>query len=107
MIPPDAQRPEPERPMPTSTKQLSFKPDTNMFYGDLSECPLIRIYPDACDLGLELLSERTGEVAKFAVCGEDRDPNENELMAIYLKPTAETLRRLPRLNGCRITLFND
>lgn len=67
-----------------------------------------QIYPDACDEGLELISQRTGESSKWYVTNTEYSNDEDrELQAWHLKPTPETLRKHPRLQGYTMTIFND
>ena len=79
------------------------------FTADMSELGsrvFQQIYPDACDLGITMISYKTGVEAKFVVQSENRDI-ENELLSWTLIPTTETLRKIPHLEGVKVIIFND
>jgi hypothetical protein len=65
-----------------------------------------QIYPDACDQGVLVVSEKTGKVAKYAVERELID-GEGELQGWQLAPTRETVRQLPSLAGKSLMIYND
>ena len=65
-----------------------------------------RIYQDACDEGLELVSAKTGKIAKFVVEETKRDL-EGDLQYWKLIPTADTKRTMPELSGVTIVIYND
>ncbi len=65
-----------------------------------------RIYPDACDVGLSIRSERTGEEVWFYLETEHRD-REGDVTHWTLKPTNEAVRKNPGLKGVKMTVFND
>ena len=65
-----------------------------------------RIYQDACDEGLEMVSAKTGSVAKFAV-NETKYDGEGDLLYWKLVPTVETKRKMPELDGVTVTIYND
>jgi hypothetical protein len=58
---------------------------------DLGPEPFIRVYPDACDQGLELVSSRTGRTERFYVHETLRSP-EGELQGWRLEPVSKALR---------------
>lgn len=68
----------------------------------------IRVYPDACDIGLEVVSRKTGHSVRFAIEKEVYDNSEDhELQHIELVPTFDSVRREPAVKGWKIILFND
>lgn len=64
-----------------------------------------RLYDDACDEGLVLVNEKTGNKTTWSL----QQPIfcEDELSAWLLKPTAESLYKNPALAGYSMTIFND
>jgi hypothetical protein len=74
---------------------------------DLGNFRLERLYDDACDLGLELCNPRTGNVTRWSLLTEVRDPRENELLGWMLVPTFETLNKQPELRGYQFNIVND
>lgn len=60
-----------------------------------------RVYDDACDVGLTIVSRRTGREVVFAVDREFRD-REGELLWVELVPANLSERGL-----CRVRLYND
>jgi hypothetical protein len=68
--------------------------------GDLGPSPFIRVYPDACDEGFDVIG-RTGRTVRFVVVETTRD-GEGEVQSWRLEPAARELR-----GYASITLFND
>ena len=92
-----------------STRQFSYNKDTRTFVAeasDLGSDPFQRIYEDAADEGVELVSHVTGKSAKFAVNSYERN-DDHEFIAWNLVPTAETIRKNPRMRGVTMIIFND
>jgi len=76
---------------------------------DISELPssaFVQIYPDACDVGVRIVSEKTGVVTEWVVDAEERD-REGDLVLNVLVPTATTLRKHSALAGWKFTIYND
>lgn len=100
--------------MIVNSNQFSYNKEKNSFVTEMSSLcslvedvnPFVQIYPDAADEGFTMISERTGHEAKFAVNLYERDA-EGEFVAWHLVPTAETVRKNPRLRGATVTIFND
>ena len=74
---------------------------------DLGLRGLERLYDDACDVGLALRNPRTGNVTRWSLLTEIRDPRENELLGWMLAPTFETLNKQPELRGYQLNIVND
>ncbi len=74
---------------------------------DLQLRALERLYDDAADVGLALRNPRTGNVTRWALLTEVRDPRENELLGWMLAPTPETLRKQPELKDYQLNIIND
>ncbi len=92
-----------------SSNRFTWIAATREFVAELSDLRGVefeRAYPDACDMGLRIISEQTGEEAVFVVEKEQRN-HEGELEYIQLKPTRESVRQSPNLRGTKMTLFND
>ena len=93
-----------------STDRLTWSKQTRSFVAEISDfngtnLQLARLYPDACDVGLTLVSHRTGREATYALYQEVR--SEGEVQAWEFTPTRETLRAQPQLKGTKVVLFND
>jgi hypothetical protein len=65
-----------------------------------------RLYGDACDIGIELVSHRTRECARFAL-REQKADSDSDIMHWDFYPTTETLRAQPQLEGHVVRVFND
>lgn len=65
-----------------------------------------RIYDDACDVGFQIVSERTSQVATFYLTDTQRDA-EGDIQMWALRPIPETERAMPQLKGSVINIFND
>jgi hypothetical protein len=74
---------------------------------DLGNVRFQRLYSDACDVGFALRNPKTGNVTRWAVQQEIRDPRENELLGWMMVPTPETVQRQPMLKGYQLNLVND
>ncbi len=68
---------------------------------------LERLYDDACDVGMALINPRTGNVTRWSLLTEVRDPRENELLGWMLAPTPETIRKQPELKDYQLNIVND
>jgi hypothetical protein len=74
---------------------------------DLGLRGMERLYDDACDVGLALRNPRSGNVTRWSLLEEIRDPRENELLGWMLVPTFETLAKQPELRGYQFNIVND
>lgn len=73
---------------------------------EMSDLPgdLERVWNDACDVGLTIVSQRTGRSIVFCVEHEQRDA-EGDLMWLDLRPASLTERR--RHPNLIVRLYND
>lgn len=86
----------------------SFTADISDFHGGLFDlCQ--RIYPDASDDGFQTESSRSGQLATFYFEEEfyHGPIHERELAGWKFKPTTETIKKLPHLDGWEVVIFND
>lgn len=89
-------------PAPISTRQLTWYPESRTFVGEISSTNGFgRVYADACDEGLTLVSATTGREVVFAVTRTIRDA-EGDVVEWVL----ENVNR-DWLNNATIRLFND
>lgn len=91
------------RPRPVSTRLFSYDRRARVFTAESSDLggPLERVYDDAADVGLTLVSETTGVELVYRVMHHERDL-EGELLWTDLEPVD------PRRRGlCTVRLFND
>jgi hypothetical protein len=74
------------KPAPMSTKQITWYPNQNLGVAWASETNgLGRVYDDACDEGLTLVSHRTGEEVVMVV-QEDTCDDEGDILSWTLRP---------------------
>lgn len=86
------------KPAPVSTRQFSYDGGTQTFSAEISSTNgLGRVYADACDDGLTLVSSRTGREIVFVVADVQRD-GEGDVQAWSLRSLT---------GGYRMTLWND
>ena len=91
-----------------STSQLAYDSTTNVFTADMAELShrgfaWEQAYPDACDLGVTVVSQRTGRSIMFVVNNEEWVGD--DLVAWHLTPAKAS--RDVRVNSMRLTIFND
>lgn len=95
-------------PAPVSTRNLTYTIDDftgkECFVGDISDLgPAFRfgqVYDDACDLGMTLISERTGAEVVFAL-EHTEHPVDGDLLWWVLRGVTKGYKHLT------IKLFND
>lgn len=64
-----------------------------------------QIYPDSIDRGITIIG-KNGSAVDFVIEEEIRD-EEGELLSWVLKPTADSIRKVPAARGIVVELFND
>jgi hypothetical protein len=91
-----------------STKQFLYNKQAKTFQAEVSELgnPFVRIFNDACDIGIVLISHLTMAESKWYVTRELFD-NEGDLTSWFLKPTPETIRKMPALANHEMFIYND
>lgn len=91
-----------------STKDFTFY--KGAFVAEVSDLgghlPTDPIYPDAFDVGFQMMSEKTGKVATFYFAREHRDGEGGITHWTYL-PTSETVKALGISPETRVEIFND
>ena len=65
-----------------------------------------QVYPDACDEGITLISAQTGQEVDYAVNSVDHD-EEGDIAGWWLKPTAQSIRRVPACKNTHVLIIND
>lgn len=94
------------KPSPVSTDSLMYIVADKLFVSEISNFGkgfnFERVYDDACDVGMTLVSARTGDAVVFAVTGEQRDAD-GDLMYWTLEP-APYQRNRPT---CTVHIYND
>lgn len=96
-----------------NTKIFTYDVSKKCFVAEMSDLgrdyPFVQIYNDACDEGLELVSEITGNVSKWFVNSHEYTgiDDDRELVATVLKPTPESVRKYSALKECTMIIFND
>lgn len=93
------------RPTPVSTDRFTYERATGIFAAELSDFGrgfrLGQVYDDACDVGLTLVSAKTGRGIVFSVYQEQRD-RDGDLQWIDLEPADVRERGV-----ARVRLYND
>jgi len=82
-----------------STEHFTYEADRKMFIAEASDLPISglgRVYEDAVDTGLVLVSSRTGKEITFVVA--DVETRCGDIMAWSLTSTT---------GGFKMTIFND
>lgn len=88
-------------PAPISMRQFSYDPSTRTFTGEISSTHGFgRVYDDACDEGLTLVSAKTGREVVFVV--ERTEYRDGEIVSWTLKPADSAVWA-----AGSILLFND
>ncbi len=91
------------KPSPISADRFFYHAAERTFCADLSDLGhgfnFGQVYDDACDVGLTLVSPRTGKEIVFAISGEKK--RDGELLWIDLVPADFTDKRFT------VRLFND
>jgi hypothetical protein len=91
-------------PARTSTRQLSWQAADRVYAGEISSTNgLGRVFDDACDEGLTLVSARTGREMVFMVDHVTRDEEDGTILVWTLIPVNRADRQLVT----SIQLFND
>lgn len=75
---------------------LDIRPNQRLFH---------RIYQDACDEGITLISSRTGHEVDYYI--DKIDTDEGDIWGWHLLPTPESIRKVPQAKGTSILLIND
>jgi hypothetical protein len=92
------------QPPATSSRQLTWEPSRAEYVGEVSSTRGFgRVYADACDEGLTLVSATTGHSVVLVVTHEERDTVENETLFWLLEPVRTAQVKAP----FRVRLFND
>lgn len=64
-----------------------------------------RLYDDACDVGIAIRNEATGNVTRWVLA--DVEQAEGETTAWVFHPTTETAKEHPLLAGWKAVVLND
>jgi hypothetical protein len=90
-----------------NSKLLSYDAADKKFSIDMSELRgFERIYPDACDEGFAIQSDKTNDIAVFSVFKVEKD-SEDDIQYWVLIPTTETLRDMPKIRYTTVFVYND
>lgn len=92
------------RPTPVSTRSITFDRDANLLVAEMSSLrnpSFDRVFDDACDVGLTVVSHWTDREVVYALENEVRD-GEGDLMYWDLIPANRAEQFLPTLR-----IFND
>jgi len=94
---------------PHSSKKFSYDSETKEFVAEASDLDnrhLERIYYDACDVGLTIISDKTGFAVTYYMANEYTDAEGDVTHWTYF-PTTESIRTVPACIGTSVTVFND
>lgn len=88
-----------------NSNQFTYTDQTFVaFASDLGDFRPERIYPDACDVGFKMESERTGVVATYYLAEVER--KDGDVAAWHFNPTSESIRKIAGIKGTKVTIFN-
>lgn len=94
-------------PSPISTDRFTYCDGVFVTEASgLGDFLLGRVYDDACDVGLTLVSHRTGAKVVYALHGEKRN-SEGELLYTDFLPVRESLRNNQAAAHTRVRIYND
>lgn len=91
------------------SQQFDYDHDTNTFTAWASELGsrmFGQVFEGACDVGLSIVSGKTGSEAVFYIAETEKD-DDNDISAWRLKPTDATVRQFPLLKDTTVIVFND
>jgi len=86
-----------------STKQFTYDPETKTFIAEMSDLPsspFKRVYDDACDVGFELESHKTGKRILFTLAAENKLDEGDIASWLFLSTSKDKL-------GFAVEIFND
>jgi hypothetical protein len=93
-----------------STNQFTWIPERRELVAEASDLgssfQLEQLYVDACDEGVKIISDRTGQEAAFYLVQRKTD-GEGDLLAWVFEPTLEAIRKQPQLAGVKVVVLND
>lgn len=97
---------------PLSSRLFTYNEKTKTFVGESSELSgqyLSRLYDDACDVGLCIVSHTTGKQVTYYMDKEYTKGTvwDEEITHWTYLPTSESLRQVPDCKGTSVTVFND
>ena len=97
-----------------STKSFSVNGKAKRMVTEASNCgygpsgpDMFRIYGDACDVGIRVVSHKTRCETMWYLETEVRNEFENETILWRFRPTIETVRAYPNLAGWVLEIYND
>lgn len=95
------------------TSKFTVTKSTKIMVGELSELEINRhtsiehrLYYDALDVGITLVSHKTGEFTTWYMDHDIKD-HEGELVGTVYKPTPETKLKCPQLDGWEVHVLFD
>ena len=92
-----------------NSKNFTWLAVDRVFVIEMSELGgFSQIYDDAADRGITMVSNKTGKEVTFYVSDAETEMNvEGGINNWLLRPTAETIWKIPKLRGVTIKVFND
>lgn len=91
-----------------SSNDFTYDASTKVFVGEISAVPTVlrEMYNDALDIGFAMRSAKTGRIAYFCIETAERD-REGDMYRWTFKPTSDSIRRNPNLEGVVVAVYND
>lgn len=68
---------------------------------------MVRLHPDKCDLGLELVSDKTKDIIQYYVYRVEKDFSDGSINWWELRMGQESYKAYPSLRGSRMIIYND
>lgn len=94
---------------PISSDRFSYDTKTKLFVTEASDIQgqhLNPLYDDVADVGLVMVSSKTGKLVRYYLAHEVRD-GDGDIEAWDYHPTSESVREVPECQGTSVTVFND
>jgi len=92
-----------------SSKHFTHCSKSKRLLTDISDLncrlPLAPLYDDACDVGLALRNEKTGNVTRWALA--DTVQQDGDVLGWYFVPCTESVRKNKALMGYCMQVVND
>jgi hypothetical protein len=97
-------------PAPISTERFTYSADSKVFVAeasDLGDFRLGRVYDDACDVGMTLVSKRSGARLVFALSREVRNSEGELLFTEFAAVGAPHGGPTVRFGSLYVRVYND
>lgn len=93
--------------MPVSSDRFCYNRDTKTMSAEVSDLGdvWVQAYPDAADMGIEIISSRTGKSVMFVV--HEEKWNDGDLLYWVLKAVKNPRNHAPIFDQLTVVVYND